>query len=79
MTRTLSLSSLLMMCTFLQIRIEMAYAFSNTLNPGITELMLLQNYDGKNPQNLVINVVKSSNCEARLTTVRFGFSCWARM
>ncbi|EYC35250.1 hypothetical protein Y032_1101g3605, partial [Ancylostoma ceylanicum] len=48
--------------------IELAYGFSNTLHPGITELMRLINYDGQNPQNLVINVAKAANCEARLTT-----------
>uniref|UniRef100_A0A0K0DC83 Aldedh domain-containing protein n=1 Tax=Angiostrongylus cantonensis TaxID=6313 RepID=A0A0K0DC83_ANGCA len=46
--------------------IEMAYAFSSVTAPGITDLMQLDKYDGKDPSKLEINVVKAPYCEARL-------------
>ncbi|VDM59326.1 unnamed protein product [Angiostrongylus costaricensis] len=46
--------------------IEMAYAFSSVTAAGITDLMQLDKYDGKDPSKLEINVVKAPYCEARL-------------
>ncbi|KAK6730820.1 hypothetical protein RB195_007342 [Necator americanus] len=47
--------------------LELAYGFSNSLEPGIVEYMRLYPYDGVNPSNIVINVVKAPHCEGRLT------------
>ncbi|KJH51592.1 hypothetical protein DICVIV_02225 [Dictyocaulus viviparus] len=46
--------------------IEIGYAFSSSMVPGITDLMYLDSYNGVDPSDLNINVVKAPNCQARL-------------
>ncbi|CAJ0594025.1 unnamed protein product [Cylicocyclus nassatus] len=48
--------------------IEMAYGFSSPTTPAVMDLMRLNNYDGKDPSKITINVIKASwYCQARLT------------
>lgn len=49
--------------------IELGYAFADPTTPGIRDIMQLEVYDGKDPTNLQINVVRSPLCEARLINV----------
>ncbi|VDO89461.1 unnamed protein product [Heligmosomoides polygyrus] len=49
--------------------IELGYAFADPTTPGIRDIMQLEVYDGKDPTNLQINVVRSPLCEARLINI----------
>ncbi|WKX91462.1 hypothetical protein Q1695_009920 [Nippostrongylus brasiliensis] len=46
--------------------IEIAYAFSDHVTPGISDLMQLDVWDGQDVSKLTLNLVKAPYCQARL-------------
>nr|CDJ83200.1 unnamed protein product [Haemonchus contortus] len=58
--------------------IEVAYGFADYLTPTVRDLMQLDLYDGIDPSNLQINLVRAPKCRARLlndlgsTNIRTG-------